>query len=135
MDITKIEEHYKHLSFVLTERLTNASDTYNLMLKLNTEQETSGEYNLLLHKLYENVKQYDLHIEIQPQFFVGREDVILEISVNITMNTDCKLDNKDLVKEYILGSTLKDIQEHFNFYYRYRSDCDIDVVKHYFRNY
>ena len=52
MNITKIEERYKHLSFVLTERLTNAVDTYNLMLKLNTEQETSGEYDVLLCKLY-----------------------------------------------------------------------------------
>jgi hypothetical protein len=135
MNITKITNGYKNLSFVLTERFTNAVDTYNLMLKLNTEQETSGEYDLLLHKLYENVKPYDLFIDVHPDFFVGREDVIFELSVNITMNTDCKLDNKDLVKEHILGSVLKDIQEHFDFYYRYRSDSDIDVVKHYFRNY
>jgi len=134
MDITKIVEGYKNLSFVLTERFTTAVDTYKLMLKLNTEQETSGEYNILLHKLYENVKQYDLYIEVQPIFFVGREDLILEISVNITMNKDCKLDNKDLVKEHILGSTLKDIKEHFGFYYRY-CNSDIEVVKHYFRNY
>lgn len=135
MDITKIMNGYKNLSFVLTERFTNAVDTYNLMLKLNTEQETSGEYDILLHKLYENVNPYDLHIEIQPNFFVGRENIIFELSINITMNTNCKLDNKDLVKEHILGSTLKDIQEHFDFYYRYRSECDVDVIKHYFRNY
>lgn len=134
MDITKIVNGYKNLSFVLTERYTTAVDTYNLMLKLNTEQETSGEFDILLQKLYENVKKYNLFIEVHPNFFVGREDVILEISVNITMNKDCKLDNKDLVKEYILGSILKDIKEHFGFYYRYHNS-DIDVIKYYFKNY
>jgi len=50
------------------------------------------------------------------------------------MNNDCKLDNKDLVKEHILGTVLK-VQTHFDFYYRKHNDSDIAVVKQYFRNY
>ena len=41
MDISNIKEGYKNLSFVLTERYTTAADMYKLMLKLNTEQETT----------------------------------------------------------------------------------------------
>jgi len=134
MDITQIKEGYKDLTFTLTERFTNAVDTYNLMLKLNTEQETSGEYDLLMHKVDEEVKQHNLHVELYPKFFVGHEDIIFELVVMIQMNTDCTLDNKDLVKEFVLGSVLKAIKEHFNFYYRNHSS-NIEVVKHYFKNY
>jgi hypothetical protein len=71
-----------------------------------------------------------------PEFFKGNEDIIFELMVDISMNSDCKLDNKDLVKEYILGSVLNKIKNHFDFYYRFRNnDCDIDVIKFYFRNY
>lgn len=51
------------------------------------------------------------------------------------MNNDCKLDNKDLVKEHILGTVLKEIQNHFDVYYRRHNDSNIAVVKQYFRNY
>jgi hypothetical protein len=61
--------------------------------------------------------------------------MIFELNVDIVMNNDCKLDNKDLVKEHILGTVLKEIQNHFDVYYRKHNDSDIAVVKQYFRNY
>lgn len=134
MNITNIKEGYNNLSFVLTERYTTALDMYKLMLKLNTEQETSGEFNILNINIDETLSQYDLCFNIHPQFFTGREDVIFELSVNITMNNNCKLDNKDLVKEHILGTVLKEIKNHFDFYYR-KHDSNIEVVKQYFKNY
>jgi len=134
MNITQIKEEYGALTFTLTERLTNAVDTYNLMLKLNTEQETDGEYDTLQAILYEVVAPHNLSVTLQPQFFKGNKDMIFEMLVHIQMNTDCKLDNKDLVKEFILGTVLSEIKKHFDFYYRHHSS-DIEVVKHYFRNY
>lgn len=135
MDISNIKEGYKNLSFVLTERYTNAADMYKLMLKLNTEQETSGELDILNSNIYDTLSQYDLCFHLNPQFFTGREDIIFELNVDITMNNDCKLDNKDLVKEHILGTVLKEIQTHFDFYYRRHNDSNIVVVKQHFRNY
>lgn len=134
MNITKIKENYKDLSFTLTDRFTNAVDTYNLMLKLNTEQETSGEFDILCSDIYEEMKQHNLNVHLQPQFFKGNEDLIFELLVVVSMNTDCKLDNKDLIEEYILGSILNKIKKHFDFYYQHHNS-DIDVVKRYFRNY
>jgi hypothetical protein len=58
-----------------------------------------------------------LMFHLNPQFFTGREDMIFELNVDIVMNNDCKLDNKDLVKEHILGTVLKEIQNHFDVYY------------------
>ena len=127
MDISNIKEGYKNLSFVLTERYTTAADMYKLMLKLNTEQETSGELDILNSNIYDTLSQYDLCFHLNPQFF--------ELNVDITMNNDCKLDNKDLVKEHILGTVLKEIQKHFDAYYRRHNDSNIAVVKQYFRNY
>jgi hypothetical protein len=72
---------------------------------------------------------------LNPQFFTGREDMIFELNVDIVMNNDCKLDNKELVKEHILGTVLKEIQTHFDVYYRKHNDSNIAVVKNYFRNY
>ena len=135
MDISNIKEGYKNLSFVLTERYTTAADMYKLMLKLNTEQETSGELDILNSNIYDTLSQYDLMFHLNPQFFTGREDIIFELNVDITMNNDCKLDNKDLVKEHILGTVLKEIQNHFDAYYRRHNDSNIAVVKQYFRNY
>lgn len=135
MDISNIKEGYKNLSFVLTERYTTAADMYKLMLKLNTEQETSGELDILNSNIHDTLSQYDLFCYMNPQFFTGREDIIFELNVDITMNNDCKLDNKDLVKEHILGTVLKEIQTHFDFYYRKHNDSNIAVVKQYFRNY
>ncbi len=134
MNITNIKEGYNNLTFVLTERFTTAIDTYNLMLKLNTEQETSGEFNVLCEDLYREMAQHNLTLHLQPQFFKGNEDVIFELLVCVSMNTDCKLDNKDLVKEYILGSILGKIKKHFDFYYG-NHNSDIEVIKFYFRNY
>jgi len=134
MNITNIQEKYNSLSFNLTQRFTTAFEMYNLMLKLNTEQETGGEFDTLTEKLREEFLQYEVHIDLSPQFFTGREDVIFELSVYIQLNKDSKLDNKDLLKEFVLGTILKYIKDHFNFYYRH-SDSSIEVVKHYFRNY
>jgi hypothetical protein len=135
MDITNIKEGYKNLSFVLTERYTTAADMYKLMLKLNTEQETSGDFDVLNSNIHDTLSQYDLMFHLNPQFFTGREDMIFELNVDIVMNNDCKLDNKDLVKEHILGTVLKEIQNHFDVYYRRHNDSNIAVVKHHFRNY
>lgn len=134
VNITRINEGFQNLSFVLETRVTNARDMYDIMRKLNTEQETSGEFDTLLANIYNELNQYDLSVDVHPHFFTGREDVIFELSVNITMNKGCKLDNKDLTKEYILGSVLKDIKQHFDFYYS-KCNSDIDTVKNYFRGY
>lgn len=132
--ITNIKQGYKNLSFDLVQRYTNAKDTYNLMRKLNTEQETSGEFDNLLYKIEEDLKGHKLYLNISYQIFEGYEDIIFELSVDITMNDSCKLDNKDLVKEHILGSILLQIKNHFNFYYHSHSS-DIDTIKKYFRGY
>jgi hypothetical protein len=51
MRLTKFETGYNKLSFRMTTRIESAIDMYNIMLKLNTEQETSGEFNNLLYNI------------------------------------------------------------------------------------
>jgi hypothetical protein len=132
MDITKIREDYKVYSFVLTERLTTAVETYNAMLKLNTEQETTGEFDLLLSNIHEICEGKDFDIHIQPDLFTGRVDVILELNVIISLGQTVNC--KDVDNELVLGSILKEIKTHFNVYYDNRPDyVRSDVIKSYFK--
>lgn len=134
MNITKIDRGYSKFSFVLTERLTTARDTYDIMLKLNTEQETSGEFNILMGNLEDISKDKDFEIYVHTDMFTGREDVILELLVTISLGKTT--DVKDVDNELVLGSVLKEIKQHFNVYYHNRPDyVDSDVIKSYFRNY
>jgi len=134
MNITKIEEGYKAYSFVLTERLTTATDAYNTMLKLNTEQETTGEFNLLLSNISEICQDKDFIIDIHPDLFPGRVDVILELNVIISLGQT--VDCKDVDNELVIGTILKEIKEHFGVYYSVRPEhVRSDVIKSYFRGY
>jgi hypothetical protein len=134
MNITNIDKGYNKFSFVLTERLTTARDTYDIMLKLNTEQETGGEFDILLDNLKDISKDKDFEIYVHPDIFTGREDVILELLVTISLGKT--IDVKDIDNELVLGSILKEIKEHFNVYYNNRPDyVQSDVIKSYFKNY
>jgi hypothetical protein len=134
MNITKIDQGYSKFSFVLTERLTTARETYDIMLKLNTEQETGGEFDTLLDNLNVICKDKDFEIYVHPDLFTGRLDVILELFVTISLGKTT--DVKDVDNELVLGSILKEIKQHFNVYYHNRPDyVDSDVIKLYFRNY
>jgi hypothetical protein len=134
MNISKINKGYNKYTFRLTERLTTAKDTYDTMLKLNTEQETMGEFNILLDNLREISKDKDFDIDIHPDMFTGREDVILEL--NITIGLGKTMDVKDVDNELVLGSILKEIRDHFGVYYSGKPDnVDSDIIKSYFRGY
>lgn len=133
MRITKIDEQYDTLTIVLTNRYTTARDVYDLMLKLNTEQETSGEFNILLGNISEINRDKEFEIFLYPEFYPGREDVIFELRIEIFIHKGSKLKIKELFTEHILGTLFKEIKQHFNFYYRgYPEDTSYEVVKHYF---
>ena len=134
MNISKINKGYNKYTFRLTERLTTAKDTYDTMLKLNTEQETMGEFNILVDNLREISKDKDFDIDIHPDMFTGREDVILELNVTISLGKT--VDVKDVDSELILGSILKEIKQHFNAYYSGKPEhVDSDIINLYFRGY
>ena len=134
MNITNISKGYNNYTFKLTERLTTARDTYDTMLKLNTEQETEGEFNILISNLNDISKDKDFEIYVHSDMFPGREDVILELNVTISLGKTT--DVNDIDNELVLGSILKEIKQHFNCYYHNRPDyVESDVIKSYFRNY
>lgn len=134
MNISKINKGYNEYTFRLTERLTTARDTYDIMLKLNTEQETSGDFNILMGNLEDISKDKDFKIYVHPDIFKGREDVILELNVTISLGKT--VDVKDVDSELILGSILKEIKQHFNAYYSGKPEhVDSDIINLYFRGY
>jgi hypothetical protein len=136
MRITKIDEQYDKLTIVLTDRYTTAVDMYKLMLKLNTEQETTGEFDILLDNIREICKDKEFEIFIFPEFYPGREDVIFELRIEMFIHKGSKLEVKQLFTEDIIGTLFKEIKEHFNFYYRgYPEDVSYEIVKQYFRGY
>ncbi len=136
MRVTKTETNYNSVKITMTERIETAADAYNIMLKLNTEQETSGEFNNLLHNISSVYEGKDFHVHIIPEMFPGRTDVIFELTIHIDMHTGCKLDTKEIDTEQILGTILKEVREHFNFYYRScHEDTSLNIVKYYFRWY
>jgi len=136
MRITKLEKKYDALTIVLTDRYTTAVDMYNLMLKLNTEQETSGEFNILIDNVREISKDKEFEIYLFADFYPGREDVIFELKIEIFIHKGSKLEVKDLFNEQILGTVFKEIKQHFDFYYKgYPEDVSDEVIKHYFRGY
>lgn len=136
MRVTKTQINYNSVKITMTERIDTAADAYNIMLKLNTEQETSGEFDNLLHNISSVYEGKDFHVYIIPEMFPGRADVIFELNIHIDMHTGCKLDTKDIDTEAILGTILKEVREHFDFYYRScPQDTSLDIVKHYFRGY
>lgn len=136
MRITKTEINYNSVIIRMTERIETAVDAYNIMLKLNTEQETSGEFNNLLYNISLVYKDKDFSVDIFPEIFPGREDIIFELTIHINMHEGSKLDTKDIDTEAILGTILKEIREHFGFYYTdYPENIRLDIVKHYFRGY
>ena len=136
MRLTKFETGYNKLSFRMTERLVTAVEAYNIMLKLNTEQETSGEFDVLRSNLSEICKGAEFDINIYPEMFPGRADVIFELNVDISIHTGSKFDINDLDTEYVLGTIFKEIKEHFDFYYSgYPDLVKSEVVKSYFRGY
>jgi hypothetical protein len=136
MRITKINEEYDRLTIVLTDRYTTARDVYDLMLKLNTEQETTGEFNVLLENVKEICEDKEFEIYLFPEFYPGREDVIFELRIEIFIHKGSKLKVKELFNEHILGTLFNEIKQHFNFYYRgYPEDVSYEIVKQYFRGY
>ena len=136
MRIIKFETRYNKLSFRMVERIESAVDAYNIMLKLNTEQETSGEFDILRFKLSQICKGKDFDIEIYPEMFPGRQDVVFELNVDINIHSNSSLDVNDIDTEDVLGTVLKEIKEHFNFYYRtFPDSVKSEVIKYYFRGY
>ena len=136
MRVTKTEINYNCVIIRMTQRIETAIDAYNIMLKLNTEQETSGEFDNLLHNISLVYEGKDFNVDIFPEMFPGRADVIFELTIHINMHTGSKLDTKDIDTEPILGTIFKEIRNHFDFYYRScPKDTSLDIVKHYFRGY
>ena len=134
MNISKINKGYSAYTFKLTERVSTAKDAYDIMLKLKTEQETSGEFDILLDNLNDISKDKDFEIYVHPDIFTGREDIILELNVTISLGKT--VDVKDVDSELILGSILKEIKKHFNAYYTGKPEyVDSDIINLYFRGY
>jgi hypothetical protein len=120
----------------MTTRIDSAIDMYNMMLKLNTEQETSGEFDILRSNLSETCEGKEFDINIYPEMFPGRADVIFELNVDVNIHNGSKLDIKDLDTEHILGTIFKEIRDHFDFYYKsYPDSVKSEVVKYHFRGY
>lgn len=117
MKITRIEHNYKEFSFILTERLTTAKEMYDVMLKLNTEQETQdGEFDKLRQNIYDICEDKDFNIHLSADLLPGRRDIILELHVIISFKQNTEL--KDIDNELILGTLFKEIKDHFNTYYK-----------------
>lgn len=136
MRLIKFETGYNKLSFRMSERIETAVEAYNVMLKLNTEQETSGEFDNLRFNLSLIHANKDFDINIYPEIFPGREDVIFELNVDINIHNNSSLDIKDIDTEDILGTIFKEIREHFDFYYTsYPDHVKSEIVKYYFRGY
>jgi hypothetical protein len=136
MRITKFETHYNKLSFRMTTRIDSAIDMYNMMLKLNTEQETSGSYDILIANISEICEGKEFGIDIYPEMFPGRADVIFELCCTINIHSGSKLDIQDIDTEQVLGTIFKEIRDHFDFYYKsYPDSVRSEVVKHHFRGY
>ncbi len=135
MNLTKLTENYNSLEFILTQRVNTARDMHDIMVKLNTEQETSGEFDILCSDIKEELEPHKIWVDLMPSQFLGTTDVVFELKVVITMQKDCQLDNKDLVKEHILGSVLAKIKAHFNCYYISHYNCELEVIKRHFRGY
>lgn len=136
MRITKIETNYNSVIIRMTERIETAVEAYNIMLKLNTEQETSGEFNNLLDNISSVHEGKDFSVDIFPEIFPGRTDVIFELNIHINMHKGSKLEAKDIDTEAILGTILKEIRDHFDLYYKsYPENTSFETVKHYFRGY
>lgn len=136
MRLIKFETGYNKLSFRMTTRIDSAIDAYNIMLKLNTEQETSGEFDILRSNLSDICENKEFDIHIYPEMFSGRKDVIFELNVDINIHNGSKLDIEDLDTEHVLGTIFKEIRDHFDFYYNsYPDSVKSEIVKHYFRGY
>jgi hypothetical protein len=136
MRINKITTNFNSLHLRMSKRITTPVDVYNIMLKLNTEQETGGEFDTLLYNIEEIYKDKEFSIDLRYEIFPGREDIIFELNIIITIHKGSALDIKDLDTEPILGTVFKEIREHFNLYYKsYSDDISLDMVKHYFRGY
>jgi hypothetical protein len=136
MRITKFETNYNKLSFRMTCRIESAVEMYNIMQKLNTEQETSGPYDILIANLSEICEGKEFDIHISSEMFPGRADVIFGLCCVINIHSGSKLDIKDIDTEQVLGTILKEIKNHFDFYYKsYPDSVRSEVIKHYFRGY
>ena len=136
MRINQVITNYNSLHLRMSERITTPVDVYRIMLKLNTEQETGGEFDTLLYNIQEIHKDKKFSIDLRYEIFPGREDIIFELNIIITILKGSALDIKDLDTEPILGTVFKEIREHFNLYYKsYSDDISLDMVKHYFRGY
>jgi len=87
-----------------------------------------------LSDIYKDTEEFD--INIYPEMFHGRNDVIFELNVDINIHNGSKLDINDLDTEHVLGTIFKEIKEHFNFYYKgYPDSVRSEIVKSYFRGY
>jgi hypothetical protein len=114
ISIEIIECYDYRIKTKLSCRITAAKDMLDIERKLETQQETQGLWDAFFQDVHDILFPYNVFFFIQPNYFIGAIDVILEIDVEVSKRSDV-IYEKELLSEEIAGALYKALFEHFGF--------------------
>lgn len=108
----QFKEDRNSLVATITGRIVTAIEMLDFESKLEVQQETTGVWTAFQEDLNDSLKQYQVYIHFQVEYFKGHNDVIFEVKMLLNPMID-RESKEPIESEKILGTILKSLFIHF----------------------